>query len=28
MVTHGYNDRIKDGFDRLAGRNRLAPSPT
>jgi glycerol-3-phosphate acyltransferase PlsX len=27
MVTHGYNDRIKDGFDRLAGRNRLAPSP-
>ena len=26
MVTHGYNDRIKDGFDRLAGRNRLAPS--
>jgi phosphate acyltransferase len=28
MVTHGYNDRIRDGFDRLAGRNRLAPSPT
>ena len=28
MVTHGYNDRIKDGFDRLAGRNRLAPSPS
>lgn len=28
MVTHGYNDRIKDGFDRLASRNRLAPSPT
>jgi len=27
MVTHGYNDRIRDGFDRLAGRNRLAPSP-
>jgi len=27
MVTHGYNDRIKDGFERLAGRNRLAPSP-
>ncbi len=28
MVTHGYNDRIRDGFDRLAGRNRLAPSPS
>ncbi len=28
MVTHGYNDRIRDGFDRLASRNRLAPSPT
>jgi len=28
MVTHGYNDRIKDGFDRLASRNRLAPSPS
>ena len=27
LVTHGYNDRIKDGFERLAGRNRLAPSP-
>jgi glycerol-3-phosphate acyltransferase PlsX len=26
MVTHGYNDRIRDGFERLAGRNRLAPS--
>jgi glycerol-3-phosphate acyltransferase PlsX len=26
MVTHGYNDRIRDGFDRLAGRNRLASS--
>jgi len=28
MVTHGYNDRIRDGFERLAGRNRLTPSPT
>ena len=28
MVTHGYNDRIRDGFDRLAGRKRLAPSPS
>jgi len=28
MVTHGYNDRIRDGFDRLASRNRLAPSPS
>jgi glycerol-3-phosphate acyltransferase PlsX len=28
MVTHGYNDRIRDGFDRLASRTRLAPSPT
>ena len=28
MVTHGYNDRIRDGFERLAGRNRLAPSPS
>ena len=28
MVTHGYNDRIRDGFDRLASRKRLAPSPS
>ena len=28
MVTHGYNDRIRDGFDRLACRKRLAPSPS
>lgn len=28
MVTHGYNDRIRDGFDRLASRKKLAPSPS
>ena len=28
MVTHGYIDRIRDGFDRLASRKRLAPSPS